>query len=84
MTKRFSSSANSLEASVSESLDEPRVLLLGLAHVLACMVFRKVSWARCPEGDDKVDVGRMGCWHGAGPVDEADERGEPRKVGEGE
>jgi hypothetical protein len=32
------------------------------------------------EGDDEVDVGRMGGWHGAGPVNE---RGEPRKVGEG-
>jgi len=32
MTKGFSSPANSLEASGSEGLDEPRVLLLGLAH----------------------------------------------------
>jgi hypothetical protein len=26
----------------------------------------------------------MGGWHGAGPVDELDERGEPRKVGDSE
>ena len=43
MTKYFSSSANSLEAGVAESFDEPRVLLLGLAHVLTCVVFRDVS-----------------------------------------
>jgi hypothetical protein len=35
------------------------------------------------EGDDEIDVGRMGGWHGAGPVDELDEHGELRKVGEG-
>jgi hypothetical protein len=38
---------------------------------------------RDAEGDNEVDVGHMGGWHGAGPVDELDERGEPRKVGEG-
>jgi hypothetical protein len=35
------------------------------------------------EGDDEVDIGHMGGWHGARPVDELNERGEPRKVGEG-
>jgi len=43
MTERFPSSANGLEAGVSEGFDEPRVLLLGLAHVLTCVVFRNVS-----------------------------------------
>jgi len=66
MTKGFSSLANSLEASISESLNEPRILLLSLAHVLTCVVFRDVSWARCPKGNDEVDVGCMGGWHGAG------------------
>jgi len=40
MTEGFSSLANSLEASISESLDKPHVLLLSLAHVLMCVVFR--------------------------------------------
>ncbi|EDR05762.1 uncharacterized protein LACBIDRAFT_329328 [Laccaria bicolor S238N-H82] len=79
MTKRFSSSANSLEASVCESLDEPHVLLLSLVHVLTCVVFTDVSWVRHSEGDG-IDVGRIGSWHGDGPVDDFDERGEPQKV----
>jgi len=40
MTEGFSSLANSLEAGISESLDELHVLLLSLAHVLMCVVFR--------------------------------------------
>ncbi|EDR05869.1 uncharacterized protein LACBIDRAFT_329325 [Laccaria bicolor S238N-H82] len=80
MIKRCSSSANSLEASVRECLDEPRILLLGLAHILTCVAFTEVSWARHPAGDG-IDVRRIGGWHGARPVDEFDERGpEPRKV----
>ena len=80
MTKGFSLLANSLEASVSESLDELRVLLLGLVHVLMCVVFRDVSWVRCPEGNDKVDVRCMGGWHGAG---QSTSSMSMEKVGEG-
>jgi len=40
MTEGFSSLANSLEAGISESLDEPCVLLLSLAHILTYVVFR--------------------------------------------
>ena len=42
--------------------------------------------AGCPEGDDKVNVGCMGGWHGAGwpggPVNELDEHGEPGRTTE--
>jgi hypothetical protein len=35
---------------------------------------------RDAEGDDKVDIGPMGGWHGAGPVDNLDDHGEPQKA----